>query len=88
MNQERFNLLVSLTSIKSEDRINALKAFLCEAKDEANSCVIYDVDPSNFRQSLKRLEETAKTVEKIKELDWSKFKRQNEVSKVTCEDES
>lgn len=75
MNQERFNLLVSLTSIKSEDRINALKAFLCEAKSDESACLIYDVDPSNFRQSLKRLEKVAATVEQIKEIDWQKFSR-------------
>ena len=73
MNLERFNILISLTSIKSEDKINALKAHLVDGRSEVGSYTLNGVDGSNFREALNTLNSVAEKVEKIKEIDLARF---------------
>lgn len=62
---ESVDLLISLTSISSEDVKDALKKHLVTGLTDSTSCSLYGVSQSNFNRALKRLEETAATVEKL-----------------------
>ena len=73
MNLDRFNILISLTSIKSEDKISALKAHLVDGRSEVASYTLNGVDGSNFREALNTLNSVAEKVEKIKEIDLARF---------------
>ena len=75
--QERFELLISLTRISSEDIKAALKDYLVTGLADATAAAINGVQLSNFTRALKTLNETAATVEQIKELDWARFKSVN-----------
>ena len=67
--QERFELLLSLTRIKSESVINALNDYLVRGMDKKAAALLNDVELPNFSAALKKLEEKAAVVESIKELD-------------------
>ncbi|MCB5226244.1 adhesin biosynthesis transcription regulatory family protein [Alishewanella sp. 16-MA] len=80
--QERFDLLISLTRISSDDIKYALKHYLVTGLDEVTAAALNEVPLSNFTRALKKLNQAAATVERIKELDWQhlnqlsdKFKR-------------
>jgi hypothetical protein len=74
---ERFTLLLQLTNITSEPIIEALKDHLVTGLADATAASINCVPQSNFNRAFKSLNETATIVEKIKELDWAKFKSVN-----------
>jgi len=76
-NPERFELLISLTRISSEDIKAALKDYLVTGLADATAAAVNGVPLSNFTRALKTLNDTAATVEKIKELDWAHFKSVN-----------
>lgn len=67
--QERVELLLKLTKI-SEQHSKALKLHLVNGATEEYAAGVYSVNKSNLNRSLKALNETAKIVERIKELDW------------------
>lgn len=75
--QERYELLISLTRISSEDIKAALKDYLVTGLADATAAAVNGVPLSNFTRALKTLNDTAATVEKIKELDWARFKSVN-----------
>lgn len=75
--QERYELLISLTRISSEDIKAALKDYLVTGLADATAASVNGVPLSNFTRALKTLNDTAATVEKIKELDWARFKSVN-----------
>lgn len=74
---ERYELLISLTRISSEDIKAALKDYLVTGLTDATAAAVNGVPLSNFTRALKTLNDTAATVEKIKELDWARFKSVN-----------
>lgn len=74
---ERYELLISLTRINSEDIKAALKDYLVTGLADATAAAVNGVPLSNFTRALKTLNDTAATVEKIKELDWARFKSVN-----------
>lgn len=74
-NAERLTLLISLTSIKSEDVIDALHDHLVKGLGDKFAATLNGIEPSNFSRAFKTLNATAATVERIKELDWAKFKK-------------
>jgi len=74
---ERYELLISLTRISSEDIKAALKDYLVTGLADATAAAVNGVPLSNFTRALKTLNDTAATVEKIKELDWARFKSAN-----------
>jgi len=71
---ERVKLLISLTSISSEPISEAILDHLCKGHDEAAAVMLNGTTQSNFNRAMSRLNEVAGIVEKIKELDWDKFK--------------
>lgn len=62
---ESVELLLSLTSISSEDVKDALTDHLVRGLADSTSCALHDVKQSNFNRALKRLEETAAIVEQL-----------------------
>ena len=71
--QKRIELLLSLTSIKSEPTIDAIYDYLCKGHDLKIAASLNDVSSTNLSRSLTILDQVAGTVEQIKDLDWSKF---------------
>lgn len=67
---ERLKLLITLTSIRSEDKIGALTAYYSQGHQEDYACMLFDLDVSNFRKACKTIDDVAATVESIKQLDW------------------
>ena len=67
--ERRVDLLLSLTSIKSANKIAALKYYLCKDRPLATAAIIHDVDLKNFKRTLKTLNAVALIVEEIKECD-------------------
>lgn len=71
---ERYQLLISLTRISSEDVKAALKDYLVIGLADATAAAINGVQLSNFTRALNTLNTVASTVEQIKELDWARLK--------------
>ena len=68
--QERVELLLKLTKI-SEQHAKAISMHLVTGVSEDYAAGVYSVNKSNLSRSLKALNETAKVVERIKEIDWA-----------------
>jgi len=73
--QERVSLIMELTKIGSENIRSALIDHLSKGLSENDAAMLNDVPQQNFNRALKRLNEIAAVVEKIKEFDWDKFKK-------------
>lgn len=69
--QERFDLLLSLTSISSDQVIIALHYFLVRGFSESSAATLNEIPKSNFNRALKKLEQVASVVERLKERDLS-----------------
>lgn len=75
---ERFELLVSLTGLRSENQIGALRDHLVKAVPLDAAMVMNGVtNKSNLERDLDKINDVATTVEKVKELDWARFKKEN-----------
>ena len=72
--QARVDLIMQLTKIGSENIRSALIDHLSKGLSENDAAMLNDVPQQNFNRALKRLNEVAAVVEKIKEFDWDKFK--------------
>lgn len=72
--EERVDLLLALTSIRSEATIKALKMYLVQGCSESEICAARGITQSNFNRDLSKLNAVAGTVEQIKEIDWARFK--------------
>lgn len=70
---ERYELLISLTRISSEDIKAALKDYLVTGLADTTASAINGVQLSNFTRALKTVNDIAATVEQIKELDWARL---------------
>lgn len=70
---ERFELLISLTSIRSEGIREALYDHLVRGLPVMTAAQIAGEPQPNVKRALAVLEEVADKVERIKELDWSAF---------------
>jgi len=72
---ERFELLVSLTGLRSPIQIGALRDHLVKGVPLDGAMVLNEVtNKSNLERDLIKINDIATTVEKIKEIDWEKFK--------------
>ena len=72
---ERFDLLVSLTGLRSPSQIGALRDHLVKGVPLDGAMVLNGVtNKSNLERDLDKINDVAIIVEKIKELDWEKFK--------------
>ncbi len=69
---ERVDLLVSLTSIRSEGMQGAIHDHLVKGHAVAQAAALNGERDNNIRRALATLEQVADKVEKIKELDWGK----------------
>ncbi len=75
--EARLSLLLSLTNIRSEPTIQALRDHLqkdLRGLDEARAAALNGIELSNFSRAFKALNDVAAVVEKIKELDWRHLK--------------
>jgi len=70
--ENRIGLLISLTKIESEPVIKAINARFSQGFDLSMAATIGKVDESNFSDTCEDIEQVAKKVERIKELDWGK----------------
>ncbi|MDP5205856.1 PapB/FocB family fimbrial expression transcriptional regulator [Alishewanella sp. SMS8] len=71
---DRYQLLISLTRISSEDVKAALKDYLVTGLADTTAAAINGVQLSNFTRALNTLNTVASTIEQIKELDWARLK--------------
>lgn len=70
---ERFELLVSLTGLRSPSQIGALRDHLVKGVPLDGAMVLNGVtNKSNLERDLDKINDIATTVEKIKEIDWLK----------------
>ena len=74
---ERFELLLSLTNIRSERIADALRDHLVAGMTVQAAAQIAGEPQPNVKRALVVLEQVAVTVEKIKDLDWHRFKSAN-----------
>lgn len=74
---ERFELLLSLTNIRSERIADALRDHLVAGMTVQAAAQIAGEPQPNVKRALDVLERVADTVEKIKDLDWHRFKSAN-----------
>lgn len=76
---ERFELLVSLTGLRSENQISALRDHLVKGVPLDAVMVLYGItNKSNLERDLDKINDVATTVEKIKEIDWVRFRQTGE----------
>ena len=76
---ERFDLLVSLTGLRSPSQIGALRDHLVKGVQLDAAMVMNEVtNKSNLERDLIKINDIATTVEKIKELDWVRFRKTGE----------
>lgn len=72
----RFNLLISQTGLRSENQIAALRDHLVKGMTMEDCCTIHDIrNKSNLERDLEKINQVAEFVERIKEIDWEKFKK-------------
>lgn len=72
---DRFELLLQLTRIASEDVIEALRDHLVRGMTTANAAGVNGVEQSALNRALKTLEKQANVVEQIKVIDWRHIKQ-------------
>lgn len=75
--QNRFNLLLRLTSIRSEAIQGALEDHLVKGHQLEAASAFNDVPVSNVMRAVDKLEEVAGIVEDIKAEDWDRFRKNN-----------
>lgn len=76
---ERFDLLVSLTGLRSPSQIGALRDHLVKGVQLDAAMVMNEVtNKSNLERDLIKINDIATTVEKIKEIDWVRFRKTGE----------
>lgn len=67
--QERFELLLKLTRINSDNVVDAMRDYLVRGMDKKAAAIINGVKSPNFTAALNKLEEKAAIVEQLKEID-------------------
>lgn len=67
---DRFELLLQLTRLASEDVIEALRDHLVRGMTTANAAGVNGIEQSALTRALKTLEKQAAVVESIKVIDW------------------
>ena len=67
--EQRFEMLLSLTRINSDDVIAALYDHLVKGATESSAAIINGISMSNFNRAFKKLNDMAEAVERIKEID-------------------
>ncbi len=71
---ERLELVISLTSIRSQPQIDALRRYFVGGVNISACAALSDLTESNLQRAIKRVQAVDDTIEHIKELDWARFK--------------
>lgn len=71
---ERLTLLLTMTGIRSESTLAALKDHLVNGVDLTTASVLNGVTKSNLERDIDKVNDVAAFVAAIEELDWEKFK--------------
>jgi hypothetical protein len=79
---ERMSLLLQLTRIDSVEVIEALKHHYVDGISTKNAAQVNGITESNLSRAITRINEVAKVIENVKELDWVKFGYKFESSEV------
>ncbi len=74
---ERIKILLTLTSITSEKAQQSLIDYFSGDYNKTFAASLNGVRQSNLSRNKKILNKAAEKVEKIKEIDWAKFKKSN-----------
>ena len=70
---EWFDLLIELSGFRSEKQIQTMKDNLVKGVPIEAAMVMNEVtNKSNLERDLAKINDIAKTIEKIKDIDWSK----------------
>ncbi|MGL4939406.1 PapB/FocB family fimbrial expression transcriptional regulator [Shewanella sp.] len=69
----RFELLLSLTRLSSDNVVSALRDYLVHGMSDTVACVVNRVAKGNFSRSSATMNDVSSTVEAIKEIDWEKL---------------
>ncbi|NWO06912.1 MAG: hypothetical protein HLX50_14805 [Alteromonadaceae bacterium] len=72
--EQRFELLLSLTRINSDDVVAALYDHVVKGASESSAAIMNGISMSNFNRAFKKLDTVAATVEQVKEIDLRKLK--------------
>ena len=76
---ERFDLLIELSGFRSEKQIQTMKDHLVKGVPIEAAMVMNEVtNKSNLERDLDKINDVATTVEKIKEIDWVRFRQTGE----------
>lgn len=70
--EARFNALVKLARLQSEDMIAALKDHLVIGLSDIRAAELNGIKRSNFHRALDVMNKQAELVEEIKQIDWSR----------------
>ena len=78
--REKIDILLDLTSFKSEAIKAALVDYFCRNMKKCEAALVNDVKESNLNRDIKKLNITAGKLERCKELDWPDYQalKQNE----------
>ncbi|MBF4433238.1 hypothetical protein ERJ77_01760 [Vibrio anguillarum] len=75
--QERLELVISLTSIRSEPKKAALQRHFVDGVNFSACAALEDIPESNFQRAIDRVQAADAIIEKAKEIDWARFKSEN-----------
>ena len=76
---ERFDLLIELSGLRSEKQIQTIKDHLVKGVPIDAAMAMNEVtNKSNLERDLIKINDIATTVEKIKEIDWIRFRKTGE----------
>ncbi|PNG65017.1 hypothetical protein CRN61_17730 [Vibrio vulnificus] len=75
--EERLDLVISLTSIRSEPQQRALKSYFVDGVNSSACAALEEIPESNFQRTIDRVQAVDSVIEKIKEIDWARFKSEN-----------
>ncbi|MGY2573725.1 PapB/FocB family fimbrial expression transcriptional regulator [Vibrio sp. C8] len=75
--EQRVTLLLTLTSIRSEPQKEALQKYFVDGINFSACAALAEITESNFQRAIDRVQAVDSIVERIKELDWARFKSEN-----------
>ena len=67
---EKIEVLIKLSNIRSEKMLDAIRYHLLKGSPVSVAAVINEVDESNLRRAMDKLEKVAELVEEAKDIDW------------------
>lgn len=71
--EERIDLILSLTSIASEQKVEAIKAHYVQGVRLKDAAILAGADLGNLKKTLADLNKVAAVIERVKEIDWPDY---------------